>query len=177
MRAGNWPPPPAVSIWAGTILSPKPPRLWMSPSYSDQCKISSQTCFRSDFSNVRCEMFWSFPRPTVLPPFIPSTNIRHASRVEAFSVSICSLWFLIHRRNLHYSFCTFNCLELFPGSPELICIPFLLSCHLSSTFYWVCVQIVFWICFFFGFTTKPQSKLYQFHCSRTFLRAGKMATR
>lgn len=100
---------------------------------------------------VKCSAV-SLVQLSSLPSSLPQISGTHQG-VEAFSVSIWSLWFLIHRCNLHYSFCTFNCLELFPGGPELICAPFLLSCHLSSTFYWVCVQIIFWISFFFGFTT------------------------
>lgn len=149
-----------MSTWAGTVLSPNLPCLWMSLAYSDQCRISSQTCFWSDFFNVQCEMLLELfhnlklPSSNCPPSLHPFHEYQACVEVWRFSLwAFCSLWFLIHRRNLHYSVCTFNYLESFPGGPELICTPFLLSCHRSSTFYWVYVQIVSWICFFFGFST------------------------
>lgn len=56
-----------MSIWAGTVLSPKPPCLWMSLAYTDQWRISSQTCSRSDFSNVQCETFLELYHNLKLP--------------------------------------------------------------------------------------------------------------
>lgn len=173
-----------MNIWAGTVLSPKPPCLWMSLAYSDQYRISSQTCFRSDFSNVQCEMFLELYNNLKLPLSNCPPSLHPFHEYQAcVEVWRFSLWASVRSGSLVTgvtsitAFVLLTVLNHFLEDPNLYAPHFFfpaieappsIESMSKSSFESVSSLVLL---------PQPSSKLGQFHCSRTFLRAGKMATR